>query len=72
MTDLLVYVNDNVSCSIIFEDADIMLNRFRHDILNEQVDDILTFPYKFMRNISEKCIVVGLGGSVAEWLGRRT
>ena len=60
MTDLLVYVNDNASCSIIFEDANIMLNRFRHDILNEQVDDILTFPYKFMRNTSEKRVVVGL------------
>lgn len=32
---------------------------FRKNVLNEQVDDILNFPYKFTRLVNNKCLVVG-------------
>lgn len=60
MSDLLVYVNETVSCSVIIENFDVTLETFRHEILQTQVDDVLCFPYKFTRVINTKCVVVGL------------
>ena len=47
MTDLLVHVNGIVSCSVVFEDTNVTLEKFRRDVLTEQGGDILKFDYKF-------------------------
>lgn len=60
MSDLLVYVNETVSCSVIIENFDVTLDKFRHEILETQVDDVLRFPYKFTRMVNNKRVVVGL------------
>ena len=41
------------------EDEDVTVESFRKNVLNEQVDDILNFPYKFTRLVNNKCLVVG-------------
>lgn len=60
MSDLLVYVNEAVSCSVIFDNSEVTLDEFRHEILDTQVDDVLAFPYKFTRTIDMNRVVVGL------------
>lgn len=60
MSELLVYVDDAVLCSVIFDNPEITLEGLRKEILEDQVDDILCFPYKFTRKINGKCIIVGL------------
>ncbi len=60
MSDLLVYVNEAVSCSVIFDNSEVTLEEFRHEILDTQVDDVLAFPYKFTRTVNMKRVVVGL------------
>ena len=60
MSDLLVYVNEAVSCSVIFDNSEVTLEEFRHGILDTQVDDVLAFPYKFTRTVNMKRVVVGL------------
>lgn len=60
MSDLLVYVNETVSCSVIFDSSDVILETFRQEILNTQVDDVLNFPYKFTRSVNNNRVVVGL------------
>lgn len=54
-----MYVNETVSCSIIFNTAEVTLETFCHETLNTQVD-VLNFPYKFNRMVHNKHIVVGL------------
>lgn len=60
MSDLLVYVNDNVSCSVITENFDATLDDFRHETLEEQVSDVLPFNFKFTRLLNKQCIVTCL------------
>jgi len=60
MSDLLVYVNETISCSVIIENFDVTLDKFRHEILETQVDDVLRFPYNFTRMVNNKRVVVGL------------
>lgn len=55
-----MYVNENVSCSVIFDTLEVTLETFRHETLNTQVDDVLNFPYKFTRMVNNKRVVVGL------------
>ena len=47
MTDLLIYVDNTTSCSVIFnsEERDVTLKTFWRDMLMEQVHDVLDFPY---------------------------
>lgn len=59
MTDLLVHVNGIVSCSVVFEDTNVTLEKFRHDVLTEQVGDILKFDYKFTRSIRNQKVTIG-------------
>lgn len=45
MTEVLLYVNEELTCTVIFDDdEDATVESFRKNILNEQVDDILSFP----------------------------
>ena len=60
MSDLLVYVNDNVSCSVITENFDVTLDNFRRETLEEQVSDVLPFNFKFTRLFNKQHIVIGL------------
>lgn len=60
MSDLLVYVNKSISCSVIIENFDISLKTFHHDTLDEQVSDVLPPHYKFTRLLNNKCIVIGV------------
>lgn len=60
MLDLLVYVNDNVSCSVITENFDVTLDNFRRETLEEQVSDVLPFNFKFTRLFNKQRIVIGL------------
>ena len=60
MSEILVFVNDTLTCSVICDEADRTLASFRADILDKQVDDILCFPYKFTRPVNDTRIVVGL------------
>lgn len=60
MADLLVYVNNIVSCSVIFENTNVTLEKFRRDILTEQVGDILNFDYKFTRFVRNEKVTVGI------------
>lgn len=65
MSDLLVYVNESVSCSVIIENFDISLKTFRHDTLDEQVSDVLPPLYKFTRLLNNQRIVIGVKQEVA-------
>ena len=60
MSDLLVYVNDNVSCSVITENFDVTVDNFRLETLEEQVSDVLPFNFKFTRLFDKQRIVIGL------------
>ena len=60
MLDLLVYVNESISCAVIIENFDIGLKTFRHDTLDEQVSDVLPPHYKFTRLLNNKRIVIGV------------
>ena len=44
---------------MIFDDEHITVESFRKNVLDEQVDDILNFPYKFTRLVNNKRLVVG-------------
>ena len=59
MGEILVYVNEELTCSVIFDDEHITVESFRKNVLDEQVDDILNFPYKFTRLVNNKRLVVG-------------
>ena len=60
MTEVLLYVNEELTCTVIFDDdEDVTVERFRKNIHDEQVDDILSFPYKFTRLVNSKRLVVG-------------
>lgn len=59
MTEVLLYVNEELTCTVIFDDdEDATVESFRKNILNEQVDDILSFPQKFTRLVNSKRLVV--------------
>ena len=60
MSDLLVYVNETASCSVVIENSDVTLHKFRHEILETQVGDVLRFPFKFTRMVNNKRVIVGL------------
>ena len=60
MSDLLVYVNENVSCSVIINNLEVTLDTFRREILEDQVSDVLPSHYKFTRLLNNQRIVVGL------------
>ena len=57
MSEILVYVNEALLCSVICGD-DMTVESFRKNILNEQVDDILNFPFQFTRLVNNKRLVV--------------
>jgi len=60
MTEVLLYVNEELTCTVIFDDdEDVTVESFRKNIQDEQVDDILSFPYKFTRLVNSKRLVVG-------------
>ena len=59
MGEILVYVNEESTCSVLFDDEHITVESFRKNVLDEQVDDILNFPYKFTRLVNNKRLVVG-------------
>lgn len=59
MSEILLYVNAELSCSVTVDDEDVTVESFRKNVLDEQVDDILNFPYKFTRLVNNKRIVVG-------------
>ena len=65
MSDLLVYVNENVSCSVIIDNLEVTLDTFRREILEDQVSDVLPSHYKFTRLLNNQRIVVGLKQEVA-------
>ena len=60
MSDLLVYVNKTVSCSVIFDTSEVTLETFCHKTLDTQVNDVLNIPYKFTRMVNNERIVVGV------------
>ena len=55
-----MYVNETVSCSVIFDSLEVTLETFRPETFNTQVDDVLNFRYKFTRMVNNKRVVVGL------------
>lgn len=60
ITEVLLYVNEELTCTVIFDDdEDVTVERFRKNIHDEQVDDILSFPYKFTRLVNSKRLVLG-------------
>ena len=59
MSEILLYVNAELSCSVTVDDEDVTVESFRKNVLDEQVDDILNFPYKFTRLVNNKRLVVG-------------
>ena len=65
MSDLLVYVNENVSCSVIIDNLEVTLDTFRREILEDKVSDVLPSHYKFTRLLNNQRIVVGLKQEVA-------
>ena len=65
MSDLLVYVNENVSCSVIIDNLEVKLDTLRREILEDQVSDVLPSLYKFTRLLNNQRIVVGLKQEVA-------
>ena len=60
MSDVLVYVKETVSCSVIFDTSEVTLETFCHETLDTQDDDVLNFPYKFTRMVNNKRVVVGV------------
>lgn len=60
MSDLLVYVNETASRSVVIENFDVTLHKFHHDILETQVGDVLHFPVNFTRMVNNKRVSVGL------------
>ena len=60
MSDLLVYVNENVSWSVIIDNLEVMLDTFCWEILEDQVSDVLPSHYKFTKLLSNQHIVFGL------------
>ena len=65
MSDLLVYVNENVSWSVIIDNLEVMLDTFCWEILEDQVSDVLPSHYKFTKLLSNQHIVFGLKQEVA-------
>ena len=59
MSEILLYVNEELSCSVTVDDEDVTVESFWKNVFNEQVDDILNFPYKFTRLVNNKRLVVG-------------
>lgn len=70
MSEILVYVNEDLSCSVTVEDEDLTVESFWKNVLNVQVDDILNFPYKFTRSVNNKRLVVGVKQEAALKLTR--
>ena len=61
MSEILVYVNDVLTCSVdVCDNADHTLESFCKNIVDKQVDDILCYPYKFTRPVNDQRIVVGI------------
>ena len=60
MSDLIVYVNESILCSVVIENFEVTLEAFRHDTLDEQVSDILPPQYKFTRLLKNQRIVIGV------------
>ena len=60
MSDLLVYVNKSILCSVVIENFEVTLEAFRHDTLDEQVSDILPPQYKFTRLLKNQRVVIGV------------
>ena len=60
MSDLLVYVNKSILCSVVIENFEVTLEAFRRDTLDEQVSDILPPQYKFTRLLKNQRIVIGI------------
>ena len=56
MSEILLYVKEELSCSVTLEEEDLTVESFRKNVLNE-VDDILNFPYKFTRLVNNKRVV---------------
>ena len=59
MSEILLYVNEELSCSVTVDEEDVTVENFRKNVLDEQVEDILKFPYKFTRLVNNKRLVVG-------------
>lgn len=59
MSEILLYVNKELSCSVTVDDEDLTVESFWKNTLNEQVDHVLNFPYKFTRLVNNKRLVVG-------------
>ena len=59
MGEILVYVNEELTCSVLFDDEHITVESFWKNVLDEQVNDILNVPYKFTRLVNNKHLVVG-------------
>ena len=60
MLDLLVYVNESISCSVTIENLEVTLEAFRCDTLEEQVGDVLPPQYKFTRLLKTQGIAIGV------------
>ena len=60
MSDLLVYVNKSISCSLVMENFDVNLEAFRRDILDQQVGDILPPQYKSTRLLKNQRVIIGV------------
>ena len=56
MSEILLYVEEELSCSVTLEEEDLTVESFWKNVLNE-VDDILNFPYKFTRLVNNKRVV---------------
>jgi len=72
MTDLLIYVDNTVSCLVIFisVERDVMLKKFWPDILMEQVQEVLDFEYKLTQLIDSKWVVVDPWSTITVPTGR--
>ena len=60
MSDLLVYVNESITCSVVMENFKVTLEAFRRDTLDEQVGDVLPPQYKFTRLLKNQRVVIGV------------
>ena len=58
MSEILLYVKEELSCSVTLEEEDLTVESFWKNVLTE-IDDILNFPYKFTRLVNNKRVVVG-------------
>ena len=58
ISDLLVYIKESISCSVVIKNFEITLKTFCWDTLDEQVSDILPPQYKFTRLLKNQCVVV--------------